>query len=67
MEYARWWTDSIKQKYPLVTKYWEKIKQRDGYIASKPDKAMHNKLVKIGMLIDQWKNDFKWFTAYYED
>ena len=48
MEYARWWTDSLKQKYPLVTKYWEAIQKREGYIASKPEPAMHNKLVKIG-------------------
>jgi len=66
MEYARWWTDSLKQKYPLVTKYWEAIQKREGYIASKPDPAMHNKLVKIGEIIDQWKLQYKWFNDFYE-
>ena len=67
MEYAKWWTDSLKQKYPLVEKYWEAIQIRKGYIASKPDPAMHNKLVKIGDIIDQWKLQYKWFNDFYED
>ena len=56
----------VKQKYPLVTKYWEAIQKREGYIASKPDPAMHNKLVKIGEIIDQWKLQYKWFNDFYE-
>ena len=67
MEYARWWTDPLKEKYPVVTKYWETIKQRDGYIASKCDGAMHDKMVKMGKVIDQWKIEYKWFNDFYEN
>ena len=67
MEYGRWWTESIKEQFPLVTKYWEAIQERDGYKASKPDMAMHNKLVKVGNLIDQWKKEYTWFNDFYEN
>ena len=59
MEYGRWWrTDSLKTQFPLVSKYWDAIQERDGYKASKPDMVMHNKLVRVGKLIDEWFNDF---------
>ena len=66
MEYARWWTDSLKAKHPIILKYWEEIQKREGYIASKPEKTMHNKLIKIGTIIDQWKREHKWFNDFYE-
>ena len=66
MEYARWWTDSLKSQFPLVAKYWQDIQQREGYQASKPDMEMHNKLVRLGNQIDQWKKEHKWFNDYYE-
>jgi len=66
MEYARWWTESLKEQFPLVTKYWGTIQEREGYKASKPDEIMHNKLVKVGKLIDQWKKEHKWFNDFYE-
>jgi len=66
MEYARWWTESLKEQFPVVTKYWGTIQEREGYKASKPDEIMHNKLVKVGKLIDQWKKEHKWFNDFYE-
>jgi len=66
MEYARWWTASLKEQFPLVTKYWETIQEREGYKASKPDMVMHNKLVKVGKLIDEWKTKYTWFNDFYE-
>jgi len=67
MEYARWWTDSLITQFPLVKKYWDAIQEREGYQASKPDMEMHNKLVKVGKLIDQWKKEHKWFNDFYEN
>ena len=66
MQYARWWTDSLKKQFPLVTKYWETIQEREGYKASKPDMAMHNKLIRVGRQIDEWKMNYKWFNDFYE-
>ena len=66
MQYARWWTDSLKKQFPLVTKYWETIQEREGYKASKPDMAMHNKLIRVGRQIDEWKMNYTWFNDFYE-
>jgi glutathione S-transferase len=67
MEYGRWWTNSLKTQFPLVTKYWEAIQEREGYKASKPDMVMHNKLLRVGKLIDQWKKEHTWFNDFYEN
>ena len=67
MTYAKWWTKSLKSKYPVVYKYWEAIQKRDGYKASKPDKEMHDKLIQLGHVIDEWKTEHKWFNAFYEN
>jgi len=66
MEYGRWWTDSLKSQFPLVKNYWNAIQAREGYKASKPDMEMHEKLIKIGKKIDQWKKEHKWFNDFYE-
>ena len=65
MTYARWWTDTLKKKYPIVFNYWESIQMRDGYKASKPDQEMHEKMTKVGKVIDQWKLEHKWFNDFY--
>ena len=67
MEYARWWTNSLKSKYPLVVKYWEEIQKREGYVTSRCDVNLRNKFVNIGKIIDQWKHEFKWFNDFYEN
>ena len=67
MEYAKWWTESVKEKHPTVFKYWENIKKRDGYLSSRSDQEMHKSLVRLGVIIDEWKNQFQWFNNFYEN
>ena len=66
MEVCRWWTDRMKEEFPLVWRYWEEIQRRKGYQASKPDMETQAKLDKIGKTIDQWKKEHKWFNDFYE-
>jgi len=66
MELACWWTDSVKKDFPLVLKYWETIKQRDGYKASKMDDEYKSQLKKASDQINCWRKEFPWFNNYYE-
>jgi len=65
MQYAGWWTEEVKAKFPEVTRYWEIIQEREGYKASKPDQQMHKKLIKVSNLVDKWKREYQWFQKYY--
>ena len=67
MEYGKWWTNSLKEKFPIVLKYWENIQQRKSYQSSRPDQVMHKKMMENGKIIDQWKNKYKWFNDFYEN
>jgi len=66
MGYAGWWTDSLIAQFPLVHTYWVAIQQREGYKSSRPDAEMHNKMMKIGEVINKWKHEQTWFNDLYE-
>jgi len=67
MEYSGWWTESLKSQFPVVKKYWDTIQQRDGYIASKADMDMQQKMNRMHQQVEQWKKQYKWFNDFYEN
>ena len=58
--------DYFQLQFPLVHKYWEKIKERNGYHDSKPDVETQARLDSVGRQIDRWKVEHQWFSDYYE-
>merc|ERR1711994_23460 len=51
MEYARWWTDSLKAKHPIILKYWEEIQKREGYMLANLKKPCIINLLRVEPLL----------------